>query len=176
MALCHALLKRPIIYDGSVLGRARDPLKCFPSDTLDPLSGFATPKPKLGVVRFVWGGFLQARHYPSPLADQQAPMIRGSTSVRSLTVGLQGTGNISPIVAPEPFRGECLPLGADDGTSGVLCTFLSHTSIVSHTWRRTVASFHTRRFASMAFQRALCLSINDPSLEWLRRALTYLLC
>jgi hypothetical protein len=103
-------------------------------------------------------------------------MIRGSTSVSSLTVGLQGPGNISPTVAPEPLRGECPPSGADDGTSSVLCTFLSHTSIVSHTWRRTVASFHTRRFASAKFQRALCLSINDPSLKWLRRALPYLLC
>jgi hypothetical protein len=38
---------RPIIYDESVLGRARDPLQWFASDTLDPLSGSTTPDPGL---------------------------------------------------------------------------------------------------------------------------------
>jgi hypothetical protein len=35
VARCQVWLMRLVIYDGSVYGRARDPLESFPSDTLD---------------------------------------------------------------------------------------------------------------------------------------------
>lgn len=57
VARCQALLMRPVIYGGSVWGRAWDPLEWFLSDTPDPLSGSATPDPGLSAVGFDGGMF-----------------------------------------------------------------------------------------------------------------------
>jgi hypothetical protein len=38
-------LMRPITYDGSVSGRARDPLEWIPFDSAGPLSSSITPDP-----------------------------------------------------------------------------------------------------------------------------------
>jgi hypothetical protein len=46
---------RPVIYDGSVLGQAWDPLEWFSFVTPSPLSGFTTLDPGLGAAGFVRG-------------------------------------------------------------------------------------------------------------------------
>jgi hypothetical protein len=51
VAWCQALLMQPVIYGGSVWGRARDPLEWFLSDTPDPYQ--ASPRPTPGLV--LWG-------------------------------------------------------------------------------------------------------------------------
>jgi hypothetical protein len=44
-----------VTYDGSVSGQMRDPLEWFSFGAPSPLSGSATPNPRLSVVEFVRG-------------------------------------------------------------------------------------------------------------------------
>jgi hypothetical protein len=59
---------RQVIYDGSVLGQARDPLECFSPSR--PTAGLV-PRGSSG------GGFFQGRRYVSLWTDQRAPFARG---------------------------------------------------------------------------------------------------
>jgi hypothetical protein len=55
----------PVTYDGSVLGRTRDPLEWIPLGLPSPMSGPATSNVALGVVGLVQGRVLLGQTLPT---------------------------------------------------------------------------------------------------------------
>jgi hypothetical protein len=98
----------PIIYDGSVLGRAWDQLEWFPSTRLAPYQ--VSPRLTLGSMPrgSPRGGCLQCRRYPSLLADQWAPMIKGCFQCSLWPVGPRDRGSC-PRHRPWEKRGHIDP-------------------------------------------------------------------
>jgi hypothetical protein len=74
-----------------------------------PPLGSTTSDPSLGATGFDRGRVLSRLTYPPLSADQRALAARALSLVHSLTGGSQGSGIISPTVAPEgrvsSFRG-----------------------------------------------------------------------
>jgi hypothetical protein len=93
LAQCQAQLMQAVIYDGSLLGQAPDPLEWFPFSTLGPLVMFYHARPRARCRRLHLGRFFQGRRYLSPLADRQAIVARDHSLVCSLTDGPQGQGS-----------------------------------------------------------------------------------
>jgi hypothetical protein len=90
------------------LGTSMRSTRVVSLDTPGPLSGFATSDPGLGATGFARGGCLQCRRYPSLLADQWAPMIKGCFQCALWPVGPRDRGSC-PRHRPWEKRGQIDP-------------------------------------------------------------------
>jgi hypothetical protein len=96
MARCQVWLMRPIIYGGSVLGRARDPLKWFSSDTPAPCLVPPRPTPRLGVAGFDRGRVLSGMTPPPLPTYEWPPATRVSFLNALFDWRVPGTGDQFP--------------------------------------------------------------------------------